>query len=147
MFSQTVEYALRAAVWLAAHQDQPQTNLQIAAATQVPVGYLAKVMQALGRAGLANAQRGKGGGFLLARPASQVSVLEVVNSVEPFQRIKHCPLGIEAHGTRLCPLHKRLDAAMASVELAFGGTSLADILAEPSASKPLCHIQEISHVA
>ena len=147
MFSQTVEYALRAAVWLAAHQDRPQTNHQIAAATLVPAGYLAKVMQSLGRAGLATAQRGKGGGFALARPATQVSVLEVVNAVEPFQRIKQCPLGIEAHGSRLCPLHKRLDGAMASVEQAFAETSLADILAEPSASKPLCRIAEAQHVA
>ena len=88
-----------------------------------------------------------GGGFLLARPAAQVSVLEVVNSVEPFRRIKECPLGIEAHGTRLCPLHSRLDAAMASVEQAFATTSIADILAEPSASRPLCRISEVQSVA
>jgi Rrf2 family protein len=147
MFSQTVEYALRAVVWLAAHQDEAQTNDQIAKATLVPVGYLAKVMQSLGRAGLATAQRGKGGGFLLARPAAQVSVLEVVNSVETFRRIKECPLGIEAHGARLCPLHNRLDAAMASVEQAFAATSIADILAEPSASRPLCRISGVQSVA
>lgn len=34
MFSQTTEYALRAIVWLAAHSAEPQTTLQIAAATQ-----------------------------------------------------------------------------------------------------------------
>src|SRR2546423_1796309 len=118
MFSQTVEYALRAVVWLAAHEKQPQTTIQISAGTKVPVGYLGKVMQSLGRAGLAQAQRGKGGGFLLARPSAQVSVLEVINSVEPFRRITKCPLGIEAHGNRLCPLQKRLDGAMAGGETA-----------------------------
>ena len=51
MFSQTVEYSLRAIVWLAAHPDDPQTNQQIAAATLVPSGYLAKVMQSLGGPG------------------------------------------------------------------------------------------------
>jgi len=147
MFSQTVEYALRAVVWLAAHQDDPQTTVQIAAATMVPAGYLSKVMQSLGRAGLATAQRGKGGGFVLARPATQVTVLEVVNSVEPFQRIKECPLGIPSHGASLCPLHKRLDAAMASVEQAFADTSIANVLGEPSASKPLCRIAEAQNVS
>src|SRR4051812_12257981 len=147
MFSQTVEYALRAGVWLAAHEDEPQTTSQIAAATMVPADYLAKVMQSLGRAGIATAQRGRGGGFLLAKPAAQISVLHVVNAVEPIRRINECPLGIEAHGTRLCPLHKKLDAAMASIEKAFGETSLADILGEQSPSKPLCRIAEAPSVA
>src|SRR5438067_4937708 len=144
MFSQTVEYSLRAIVWLASHPDEPQTNQQIADATLVPAGYLAKVMQALGRGGLVTAQRGKSGGFLLARPAAEMSVLEVVNTVEPIQRIRKCPLGIAAHGSYLCPLHKRLDAAMAMVEDAFRDSSIADVLAEPSRSKPLCRIGEVA---
>ena len=147
MFSQTVEYALRAVVWIAAHEGIPQTASQIASGTLIPVSYLSKVMQSLGRGRLASAQRGRGGGFLLSRPAAQISVLEVINSIEPIQRIKVCPLGIEAHGARLCPLHKRLDAAMASVEKVFGTTSIAEVLAEPSPSRPLCHIEEAQHVA
>lgn len=140
MLSQTVEYALRAIVWLASHPEDPQTNQQIADATLVPVGYLAKVMQSLGRGGLVHAQRGKNGGFVLARPAEAINVLEVVNTVDPIQRIRTCPLGIAAHGSHLCPLHKRLDAAMAMVETAFRESSIAELLAEPSTSKPLCHI-------
>ena len=145
MLSKTIEYSLRAIVWLAAHPGNPQTNLQIAEATLVPTGYLAKVMQSLGRGGLVTAQRGKRGGFLLARPARGISVLDVVNSVEPIQRIRTCPLGI--HGSHLCPLHKRLDAAMAMIEKAFCDTSIADVLAEPSKSKPLCHIAGAQNAA
>ncbi len=147
MLSQTVEYSLRAIVWLAAHADDPQTTQQIAAATLVPAGYLAKVMQSLGRGGLVTAQRGKHGGFLLARPARSVSVLEVINTVEPIQRIRECPLGIAAHGRHLCPLHKRLDAAMAMIEEAFRATSIAEVLAEPSKSQPLCRIAGVQNVA
>ena len=147
MFSQTVEYSLRAVVWLASHPDEPQTNQQIAAATLVPAGYLAKVMQSLGRGGLVSARRGKHGGFVLAKASDEISVLDVVNTVEPIQRIRECPLGITAHGTRLCPLHKRMDAAMAMIEKAFGETSIAEILAEPSRSKPLCRIAGVSNVA
>ena len=140
MLSQTVEYSLRAVVWLASNPNHPQTNQQIAAATLVPAGYLAKIMQSLGRGGLVTAQRGKHGGFLLARPAEAVSVLEVINIVDPIQRIRTCPLGLAAHGTHLCPLHKRLDAAMAAVEDAFRQSCIAEILAEPSTSKPLCQV-------
>jgi Rrf2 family protein len=147
MLSQTVEYSLRAIVWLADHADDPQTTQQIAAATLVPAGSLSKVMQSLGRGGLVTAQRGKRGGFLLAKPAGEVSVLEVINTVEPIQRIRECPLGIAAHGSHLCPLHRRLDAAMAMIEKAFRETSIAEVLAEPSTSKPLCRITGVKNVA
>jgi hypothetical protein len=58
--------------------------------------------------------------------------------VDPIQRIRVCPLGLKSHGVRLCPLHKRLDDALAQVEKAFSDTTLAEILAEPSKSVPLC---------
>lgn len=140
MFSQTVEYALRAIVHLAAHPGQPQTTAQIAAATQVPSAYLSKVLQGLRRAELLTSQRGVGGGISLAREADDLTILDVVNAVEPIQRITTCPLQLASHGKRLCPLHKRMDAALAQVESALGGTTLAEVLAEPSRSKPLCDI-------
>ncbi len=138
MFSQTVEYALRAVVHLAARSPDPQTTEQIAEATRVPRAYLSKVMQALGRAGIVQSQRGVGGGMALHRSPDELTILEVVNAVEPIQRIRTCPLGLAAHGVRLCPLHKRVDAALALVEDAFRNTTLAEVLAEPSASRPLC---------
>ena len=49
-----------------------------------------------------------------------------------------CPLGLAAHGKRLCPLHRRLDNALAEMEKAFAASTLAEILAEPTKSVPLC---------
>jgi Rrf2 family transcriptional regulator, nitric oxide-sensitive transcriptional repressor len=71
----------------------------------------------------------------------------VVNTVEPIRRIRQCPLGIAAHGARLCPLHARLDSAMEMIENAFRGASIADVLSEPSGSRPLCRIAGVHHVA
>jgi Rrf2 family protein len=140
MLSQTVEYSLRAVVWLAERTGLPTTNQQIAEATKVPADYLAKIMQTLSRRGIVSAQRGKKGGFLLTRPADQVTVLEVINAVDPIQRIHSCPLALAAHAHQLCPLHRRLDDAMLSIETAFGKTTIAEILAEPSTSRPLCEV-------
>jgi Rrf2 family protein len=138
MFSQTVEYALRAAVHLASEAPVGRTTDQIAAATRVPRAYLSKVLQSLGRAGLVQSQRGIGGGMTLAKSAEDITILEVVNAVEPVQRIKTCPLGLAAHGVRLCPLHKRMDNALAMIEDALGSSTLAEVISEPSQSKPLC---------
>ena len=138
MFSQTVEYALRAVVHLAYEAPDARTTAQIAEATQVPKDYLAKILQNLSRKGIVTTQRGVGGGVSLAKEPEGLTILDVVNAVEPIERITTCPLGLRTHGVRLCPLHRRVDDAMALVEDAFRKTTLAEVLAEPSESVPLC---------
>jgi Rrf2 family protein len=138
MLSDTVEYALRAVVHLAYESPEARTTAQIAEATLVPKDYLAKILQGLAKKGIVSTQRGVGGGVSLAREPDELTILDVVNAVEPLKRYASCPLGLKAHGVRLCPLHRRLDDAMAQVEAAFAGTTLAEILAEPSESVPLC---------
>jgi Rrf2 family nitric oxide-sensitive transcriptional repressor len=138
MISQTVEYALRAVVFLANDPKAGRTTEQIAKVTLVPQAYLSKVMQQLAAAGLVRAQRGIGGGFTLLKDPAEITILEIVNAVDPIKRIRTCPLGLAAHGVRLCPLHKRMDEALASVEKAFANSTLAEILAEPTESVPLC---------
>src|SRR5438270_10115832 len=115
MFSQTVEYALRAVVHLAYEAPEARTTAQIAEATRVPRDYLAKILQGLAKKGIVHTQRGVGGGVGLSKPPDELTILDVVNAVEPVQRITTCPLGLKAHGVRLCPLHKRVDDALAMV--------------------------------
>ena len=138
MLSQTVEYALRAATYLATDPKACRTVDQIAEVTKVPVAYLSKVMQQLVREKIVASRRGIGGGFTLLRSPENLHILEIVQAVDPIQRITTCPLGLAAHGTQLCPLHRRLDNALALMEKAFGGTTLAEVLAEPTTSVPLC---------
>lgn len=138
MFSQTVEYALRAVAFLAGQAPEARTTDQIATATRVPKAYLSKVLQGLCRGGIVHSQRGSGGGMALVKKPEDLSILEVVNAVDPICRIQECPLGLAAHGTRLCPLHKRMDKALEQIEETFRNSTLAEILAEPSESIPLC---------
>ena len=138
MISPTAEYALRAVVAIAQSGGDSVVTSTIAAITRVPPGYLPKVLQTLRKAGLVDSKRGLGGGFTLARPAEEVTGLEVVNAVDPIKRIDRCPLGIDSHGTNLCPLHKRLDEATELVEQSFASTRIAELLAAPGRSAPLC---------
>jgi len=138
MLSQTTEYALRMVVLLASQRGHPLTIPELARTTKIPEGYLAKVLRQLARAGLVHSQRGPNGGSVLLRPPAEISVLDVVQAVDPLKRIAVCPLGLRSHGANLCPLHRRLDQAIASVETAFRASSLADILGDPQGSRPLC---------
>jgi Rrf2 family nitric oxide-sensitive transcriptional repressor len=143
MLSQTAEYALRAIVTLAHSETSGKTAQEIARESQVPLDYLWKVLKSLGRAGLLRAQRGRHGGFSLAVPASRATVLDVVNAVDPLRRIRSCPLRLEAHATKMCPLHRKLDEALATVEAAFASTTIASLCED---SEPvLC--QEDGYVA
>jgi Rrf2 family protein len=140
MISQTAEYALRAIVYLADQDGSPRTTAQIAGATQVPPGYLAKVMQSLGRARLVNSQRGINGGFSLCATPNQLSVLEVINAVDPIRRYDSCPLGL--HGVDLCQLHRRLDDVTQMAEQVLGETSIADLLNAPPRETSLCRFPD-----
>ena len=138
MFSQTVEYALRAVMQLAYVAPEACTTADLAKVTQVPPAYLVKELQSLVRAGIVTSQRGVGGGVSLALDVKKLTILDIVNAVDPIRRIKTCPLELATHGTKLCPLHRRMDAALAQVEKAFRNTTLAEVLADPSRIKPLC---------
>jgi Rrf2 family protein len=138
MLSQTTEYALRLVVQLASHGDQPVTIPELARTTKIPSGYLAKVLRQLSRAGLVHSQRGPTGGSVLLRPPEEISVLDVVQAVDPLKRITVCPLGLRSHGANLCPLHRRLDQAIASVETAFRQSSLAEMAGDQQGSRPFC---------
>jgi Rrf2 family transcriptional regulator, nitric oxide-sensitive transcriptional repressor len=140
-FSQTIEYALRAAVWLAGHEGSPRSVATIAEATKVPASYLSKVLQSMRRAEVVVGTRGTRGGFTLARPATRITVLDVVQAVDPIRRIVDCPLGIPSHGPSLCPLHHKLDEALATIAEGFSKTTLADLLVANETAAPLCSLR------
>jgi Rrf2 family transcriptional regulator, nitric oxide-sensitive transcriptional repressor len=144
MFSQTVEYALRAMVHLAFAGESGCSTSELAERTQVPRAYLSKVVQGLRDAGLLRSQRGLGGGIYLNRSPAEITVLDVVNAVEPLKRIESCPLGIPSHGKRLCSLHAKIDGAIAVIEATFVNSTLADLVNTKSGyNSPLCHTPEI----
>ncbi|NOZ94663.1 MAG: Rrf2 family transcriptional regulator [Acidobacteria bacterium] len=135
--SQTAEYALRAVVCLAARPERHLTTREIAEITQVPADYLSKVLQTLVRGKIVRSRRGLGGGFTLCCKAGELTILDVVAVVDPIQRIRECPLHLEAHRDALCPLHRRLDEAMAAIEDSLRNTTLAEIMSDPDDHVPL----------
>ena len=138
MFSQTSEYALRAVVWLAQHaEDGPVGNQTIADETQVSPSYLAKILQALAKAELVSSRRGAGGGFELLGDANDVTVLDVINAVDPIQKFDDCPLKLISHKKMRCPMHASMNEATAKVEEVLSSHSIADLLNDTIRPKPM----------
>lgn len=141
MITQAVEYSLRAVVALARQGGRPCTSLLLAEVTDTPAPYLSKLLQTLVRCELVQSRRGVNGGFVLARPPEEMTIYDIVQAVDPLKRIRKCPLNIGAHTGVLCPLHRRLDAALEAVERSFRETTLADVLNDPEGRSPLCERQ------
>jgi Rrf2 family protein len=140
MISQTAEYALRAVLYLGNHEGMALTTHQIAKATRLPAGYLSKVLQSLGKAGIVHSQRGLHGGFTLTRDMKELTLLDVVNAVDPLHQVNCCPLGIPSHQKKLCPLHQRLAEVVDNTEKIFSEVSFAEILKEEGERSDPCHI-------
>jgi Rrf2 family protein len=99
----------------------------IAEATKVPPKYVSKILNDLVEARLVTSRRGPHGGFVLAREPERISVLDVVNAVDPIRRIETCPLGIPTHGKNLCRLHRKLDDTIAMVEETLRSSSITEM--------------------
>ena len=78
------DYACRALLSLALHQEAsgPTSVRDIAERTGLPQPYLEQILLALKGAGLVKSKRGVGGGYVLARPASEIRLSEVISAVD-----------------------------------------------------------------
>lgn len=130
MLSGTAEYALRAVVHLARMGTAAPVRAEdLAKAIDVPRNYLGKILNELVRAGVLQSARGKRGGFGLAMPAEQLTLLRVV---APFDRIdgqRRCLLGRpDCSDQSPCPVHRRWKETSEQIAQFFRSTTVADVL-------------------
>jgi Rrf2 family iron-sulfur cluster assembly transcriptional regulator len=77
------DYAARALLSLALHgSDRPTSVKEIAERTNLPQPYLEQILLSVKGAGLVVSKRGVGGGYVLARPASEITLAEIIDAVE-----------------------------------------------------------------
>ena len=76
------DYAVRAAVELAAAGDGSRTADEISQSAGIPINFLENILADLKRAGIVQSRRGSGGGHLLARPADEIAIADVIRAVE-----------------------------------------------------------------
>lgn len=129
ILSQTALYALRAVLCLAqAEQSEPVRVDDIATQLDVPRNYLSKILHALTRTGVLTSTRGPGGGFQLAKPASELTLAAVVEHFDQIPAEAQCLLGrAECSDANPCPAHEQWRRVSFSVNEFFRQTSIADL--------------------
>lgn len=131
MLSRTAGYALHATVAIAEMErsGDPVKAAEVAELLSLPANYLAKILQALARAGVLVSERGRTGGFRLARDPSAIRLMDVVGGFDTLGPERQCLLGggacSEVGG---CPAHRAWGEASAPAFRFFENRTVADLM-------------------
>jgi Rrf2 family protein len=130
--SQTTGYAVRALVCLDEQGGRACLTRDIARCAGIPKPYLARIVNDLTHKELLTTKRGYRGGIALARPAGEISLLQVVEAIEGPDWIAPCLLGLNDCTTHtLCPVHGVWQRISKQIKAMLGRTTVADVMASP----------------
>ncbi len=127
------DYAVRAMLALAgAGPDTWLSATRIADQMNIPERFLPRVLRELSKAGLLVARGGRLGGYRLARPAEAISLLDVIDAVEPPDAVPRCivrgiPCGLDGR----CIVHEAFDEARLAHRARLADATLAGLVRRP----------------
>ncbi|MBK8232453.1 MAG: Rrf2 family transcriptional regulator [Candidatus Eisenbacteria bacterium] len=130
MISKSSEYAIRSLAYLALAGDRWVLNREIADELELPSPFLTKLLGTLTREGLLESQRGRTGGFRLAKAPEQIRLLQIVDPFDRLSERRHCLLGQSVCSeTHSCPLHTEWKKIQDEFRELFAHTTLAETIA------------------
>ncbi len=131
IFSSSTEYAIRGLSELAGRKAEGPVMLdEIVAGSDLPRDFLAKVFQKLVHGGVLRSAKGRGGGFTLARPAEQITLMHIVEAIDGAQVLDRCVVGLEKCNDHMpCPQHDLYKPIRQRLKDYMHTTNLADLAA------------------
>jgi Rrf2 family protein len=134
----SVEYAIHGLLWLVVNDNKPLSSRDIAELQVISPSFLAKIFPKLEKAGIVAASEGVRGGYRLARPADEISFLEIVDAIEGEKPLFDCqevrgrcavygdgPPGWAMAGT--CAVHAVMLQAEKAMRQALAAQTLGDV--------------------
>lgn len=124
------DYAIRGIVYLAKQPpDKISLLSDIAAAVDVPQTFLAKIFQQFSKSGIVRSYRGTGGGFVLAAAPEQITLLDVVETVEGPITPNRCAVGSgQCSRDSFCTIHPVWMKIQKEVRETLSAVTLKDLL-------------------
>lgn len=125
------DYGIRALLYLAEQPGGRAKADEIAAAMEIPRGFLPQVLQELQRSRLVSSRPSRHGGYSLARPAEEISILDVVEALEGSLSEQECALrGGPCRWDDVCALHWVWSAAREALIAQLASATLAQVAAD-----------------
>lgn len=131
MLSKSCLYGVRAAMYVASlNQKEYVPIAQIADTLSISFHFLTKILQQLTEFGIMNSYRGPKGGVMLAKPVSEIKLVEIVEAIDGKNLFNECIFGLPGCGdSKPCPLHAEWAILREKIHMMFKNASLA-MLAE-----------------
>lgn len=132
LLSQSAEYALRVMAFLAIQANKhPLRAKDISARANIPVSYSSKILRSMVKAKLLIAEKGHGGGFVIARPPNRIKFIDIFEAIEGQIEPRRCVFGLgTCSAANPCPLHPRWSELNEAFQKWARKTTLADIDAD-----------------
>jgi Rrf2 family transcriptional regulator, iron-sulfur cluster assembly transcription factor len=129
IYSRSAEYAIRAFVYLAQVPPGKYAMVkQIAEESDIPSHFLAKILQQLARQGFLRSSKGPTGGFTLRYPANEVTLLQIVESIDGLADYQRCIGGMmECNDQMRCGMHDSWKALRSRIIEYLEGTTVEDL--------------------
>ena len=123
------DYAVVVLAQMARNPGMMVTAPQLAADSTVPQPTVAKLLKELAREGVLASHRGVHGGYILARPAEEITVLQIIRALEGPVSLTACVDGASGgcEVESLCPMRGNWDKVNQAIRLALQGVTLADM--------------------
>lgn len=130
-FSKTTEYALRILSYMSLDENRLYTANDLFEKLQIPFRYLRKQMNFLKKQGLLVSIQGKQGGYLIAKPLNEISLMDIVEATDELKNENLCFFGFqECPLTNRCAMHEKwVEVRNKSLEI-LKTTSLLDLKQE-----------------
>lgn len=133
MFSKSSKYAIRSILFLATQSTEQQRfgSKRLAEELDVPIHFLAKILQDLSRNGLISSAKGPGGGFYLTAQNQSLTILEILEAVDGNEIFKGCVLGFASCSDKNpCPIHVQVYAYREGLRYQLAHLSVTELAAK-----------------
>ncbi|MDI6710973.1 MAG: Rrf2 family transcriptional regulator [Bacillota bacterium] len=140
ILNRATDYAFRAVLYLSLlPAGQVVEGKTISEDERIPMRFVLKILRTLSQAGIVRSHRGVKGGYSLARPPAEITMLDVIEAMEGPVRLNRCLISPEECNKRFtskCPVHRALYAAQQALRDQFRRYNFEMLAAPPSGSPP-----------
>ena len=137
MLSNTCKYAVRALIYLGKFSKEGEKIgiKKIAGDLDIPTPFLGKILQNLVKQKILSSTKGPNGGFGLGKPAEEITLYEIVKTIDGEDFFRNCLISLEpcsihhANG-KPCAVHNRFSEVRSELMEFYSQTSIAKIIAD-----------------
>jgi Rrf2 family cysteine metabolism transcriptional repressor len=136
LINKDTDYAVKALLYVARQDKKRVSASELARDLKIPYPFLRRILQILNAKRIVKSVKGKGGGFILARPPERIYLMDLIKALQGPVRLAECVLNPNAcAGVRTCPLRKRILKLQKSFVAEIKSITLASLAEESSSRK------------